>query len=91
MEIRCMVTGRVQRVGYRDYVVDAAMALGLFGSVVNNPDGSVTVVAQGEPEQLRQMVEYLHEGSALSQIDGVAVEWGTALMIKDDFSIIASV
>jgi acylphosphatase len=43
--------------------------------------------AQGEPESLRLLVEYLHEGSLLSRVDGVAVEWGTTQNPKEDFSI----
>lgn len=86
-EARCVVTGRVQRVGYRDYVQGAALELGLTGYVENLPDGSVYVVAQGAPEQLRLLVEYLHEGSLLSRVDGVAVEWGTNNSPATDFSL----
>jgi acylphosphatase len=86
MEIQCVITGKVQGVGYRDFVQEAAAELELTGLVKNNPDGSVQVVAQGEPEQLRLMVEYLHEGSILAVVTGVAVEWGTARRSFDDFS-----
>jgi acylphosphatase len=86
MEIESIVTGKVQGVGFRDYVQSAASELNLFGYVKNQSDGSVQVVAQGEPESLRLFVEYLHEGSSLSQVAGVAVEWRTASQIYDDFS-----
>ncbi|MEZ4194973.1 MAG: acylphosphatase [Candidatus Paceibacterota bacterium] len=85
-EIQCVITGKVQRVGYRDFVQDAAAELGLFGYVQNQADGSVTLVAQGEPESLRLFVEYLHEGSPLSKVEGVAVEWRTSTKLYDDFS-----
>ena len=89
MEIQCLVTGKVQRVGFRAFVEDAVSTLGLFGYVKNNPDGSVTILAQGTPESLRELVEYLHEGSPLSEVDGVAVEWGTASKIYDEFIVLA--
>ena len=85
-EMQCVITGKVQRVGYRDYVQGAAGELGLFGYAKNLADGSVEVVVQGEPDMLKQMVEYLHEGSSLSQVVGVAVEWRTSTNVYDDFS-----
>jgi acylphosphatase len=87
IELQCIVTGKVQRVGYRDYVQAAAHELGLVGEVCNREDGSVFVRAQGEPESLRLLVEYLHEGSVLSSVLGVSVEWGTAEINFDDFSV----
>jgi acylphosphatase len=45
----------------------------------------VSVLAQGEPDNLRLLVEYLHEGSALSTVEGVSVEWGTARVTYNDF------
>jgi acylphosphatase len=89
IEMQCTVSGKVQRVGYRDYVEQAAKELGLVGQVQNNPDGTVFVLAQGEPESLLQLVEYLHEGSVLAQVSGVSVEWGTAKESYDEFSVTA--
>lgn len=87
MEIQATVTGQVQGVGYRDFIQAAATELALTGYVQNKTDGSVFVCAQGEPESLRLMVEYLHEGSLLARVDGVAVEWGTTQFPRADFSI----
>lgn len=88
-ELKAIITGKVQGVGFRDYVEGAASTLGLFGYVVNLENGSVEVLAQGEPGLLRELVEYLHEGSSLSKVEEVLVEWGTAKIIYDDFSILA--
>jgi acylphosphatase len=88
MEIQCLITGKVQGVGFRNYVETAAAELGLFGYIKNNPDGSVLVLAQGEPDNLRLLVEYLHEGSLLSKVEGVSVEWGTAKETFDDFLLL---
>jgi acylphosphatase len=87
MEIQAIITGKVQGVGLRDFIQNAAAELELVGYTKNNPDGSVFVLAQGEPEALRQFVEYLHEGSPLAKIAGVAAEWHTAINPHDDFSI----
>jgi acylphosphatase len=88
MELKGEVTGKVQRVGYRDFIQNAASELGLFGYVKNNQDGSVSVLVQGEPDNLRLFVEYLHEGSSLAKVEGVAIEWGTAKVTYDDFSLL---
>ncbi len=88
IEMRCTVTGRVQGVRYRDFVQVSAGELGLKGFVQNNSDGTVTVVAQGLPDELKSMVEYLHEGSLLAKVEGVAVEWKTAHATFDDFSVL---
>ena len=88
VEMRCTVTGKVQGVRYRDYVVTVAEELGVFGYVKNEADGSVLVVAQGEPDILKEMVECLHEGSLMARVDGVAVEWGTAGATYDEFSLL---
>jgi acylphosphatase len=47
-----IVTGKVQRVGFRGMVVDIAQELGVGGSVQNIPDGTVRVVCAGSPELL---------------------------------------
>lgn len=88
VEMRCTVTGKVQGVRYRDFVQVSAGELGLKGFVQNNRDGSVTVVVQGLPDELKAMVEYLHEGSLLAKVDGVAVEWRSATATFDDFSVL---
>jgi acylphosphatase len=53
------VYGRVQRVGYRRFVLDSAQELGLSGYVKNERDGSVTVFAQGNEDALEKFVEML--------------------------------
>lgn len=86
-EIHCIISGKVQRVAYRAYVQDAAMRLGVSGYVRNQIDGTVVVLAQGEPDLLKEFVEYLHEGSSLATVETVAVEWRTAKKHLNDFSV----
>ena len=86
-EMYCIVNGRVQNVAYRVYVQDAACDLEITGWVKNLPDGNVELVAQGMPDTLKDFVEYLHEGSLLSEVEAVAVDWRTAKVLYDDFSI----
>ena len=88
IEIHCAVTGRVQGVAYRAYVQESATELELVGYTKNRSDGSVIVVAQGTPDTLKEFVEYLHEGSLLSRVEGVAVEWRSASKTFSEFSVL---
>lgn len=88
IELQATVTGKVQGVRYRAYVEQAATELGLVGLVKNMPNGEVYVVAQGLPDVLKTFVEYLHEGSVLSKVSGVAVEWRNAVKNYYDFSVV---
>lgn len=87
-EINCIVTGRVQGVAYRVYVQDIATELGLTGYVRNRSDGTVMVLAQGEPDVLKDFVEYLHEGSSLSRVESVGIDWQSARKTYDEFSVL---
>lgn len=51
------VEGRVQRIGYRRFIVDNAQDLGISGYVKNEKDGSVTIFAQGGEQQLNEFLE----------------------------------
>jgi len=86
-EIHCIISGKVQGVAYRAYVQDAATELELTGWARNLPDGAVEIVAQGTPDTLKEFVEYLHEGSLTSKVEGVSVDWQTPKTEYSDFSI----
>lgn len=87
IELYAVVTGNVQGVRFRDYVQVAAGELDLTGYVHNQSNGTVLVVAQGLPDNLKALIEYLHEGSLLARVDGVEVEWHSADQVFDDFVI----
>ncbi len=55
MRLTAMISGKVQRVGYRTKVVSAAQSLGLTGFVQNRPDGRVLLIAEGEKESLEKL------------------------------------
>lgn len=51
--------GKVQKVGYRDYVVEVAANLNVNGTVENLDDGRVKIVAEAEKEVLDRFIELL--------------------------------
>jgi acylphosphatase len=53
--------GRVQGVGFRYHATYKARLLGLTGWVRNLYDGSVEMEVQGEPDQIDELLLYLHK------------------------------
>ena len=70
---RLVVTGRVQNVFYRDWLVGEATALGLDGWVRNRADGSVEAVVAGASEMVEAIVAKARQGSPASRVADVAV------------------
>lgn len=68
---RCIVSGRVQGVWYRDTTRRKALQLGLKGRAVNLPDGSVEVVACGPETAVQALCDWLWEGSPMAQVSRV--------------------
>jgi acylphosphatase len=71
---RYVVSGRVQGVGYRYFVLRQADALGVSGFARNRPDGSVEVIAEGGPGELAALEERLREGPAFAEVASVERE-----------------
>jgi len=55
------VCGRVQRVGFRRYILDLAQDLNLTGHAKNLPDGSIEIFIQGEKEPLSKFFQMLKQ------------------------------
>lgn len=62
------VRGRVQGVGFRWSARAEALNLGLVGWVRNEPDGSLTVVAQGEDAAVESFATWLAEGPVFAKV-----------------------
>jgi acylphosphatase len=65
------VVGRVQGVGFRWWTCREAERLCLVGSVRNDDDGSVAVLAAGAPEALELFEDALRRGPPLATVDRV--------------------
>jgi len=68
---RWLVRGRVQGVGYRYFVEDAASLLGLAGYARNLADGRVEVYAVGPSESLAKLGGLLWKGPRWADVRGV--------------------
>lgn len=69
-----VVTGKVQGVYYRATTKAVADQLGIKGFVVNNPDGSVYMEAEGSLALLDSFKEWCEEGPERSEVASVSVE-----------------
>ena len=75
-QLRVRVYGRVQGVGYRDFVQRTATRLGLAGFVRNvDSDGSVEVLAEGPVDELGTLLARLKSGPLLSCVELVETTW----------------
>jgi len=70
-----LVNGRVQGVGYRNYVERKASQLGLAGYVMNLKDGRVRVRVEGNRGLIEELAHELEKGPPLSRVEHVAVMW----------------
>lgn len=84
--LHATVRGVVQAVGFRQFVVVNARALGLYGYVRNSNDGnSVEVVAQGQRSELEELVRRLWKGPFMARVDSVRVRWAPVCGEFDHF------
>jgi acylphosphatase len=60
--ISILVSGKVQGVFYRQSTREKAQQLGITGTVKNQRDGSVYIIATGAPAQLEQLVAWCRQG-----------------------------
>jgi len=85
-EIR--ISGRVQGVGYRWFVREKALELGLYGYVKNMPDSSVLVVAHGDDQTLIQFSTHLRNGPAFAQVLDLDISESNEEILFKSFKII---
>ena len=71
---RFVIGGRVQGVGFRWFMHDAAAREGVHGWVRNLADGRVEVVVEGESESVQRLEAALRRGPASARVDTIEIE-----------------
>ncbi len=87
LEIRAVVKGWVQGVGFRFYAERCAEKLSVHGWVRNLSNGDVETLAQGSKDQLENYIAKLWEGPRSAQITDVEVHWQNPTRLYDSFFI----
>ncbi len=85
--IHALVSGRVQGVWYRASTQNKAQALGLRGWVRNLTDGRVELVAEGDKQDLQQLIDWCWQGPELAQVRDIDMEWFDA---TNEFSVFST-
>lgn len=77
--LHAVVHGRVQGVGFREFVIGRVRSLRVSGYVRNLPDGAaLEVVAEGPRRDLETLLAKIQKGPRLSTVGSVEVHWGPA-------------
>ncbi|MBL1257996.1 acylphosphatase [Methylocystis sp. Sn-Cys] len=69
--VRFFVTGRVQGVGFRAFLIRQANALGLVGWARNCRDGSVEALAAGPEEKVAALITAARRGPLLARVESL--------------------
>ncbi len=69
---RLTIRGRVQGVGYRAWMVEAAAALGVCGWVRNRRDGAVEALAQGDAAAVESLISRCRRGPPAGRVTEIA-------------------
>jgi acylphosphatase/phosphate uptake regulator len=68
-----IVKGKVQKVGYRDYVQEVARSLNVKGYVENLRDGSVKIICEAEKDTLEKFTQMINIKTDLVQVEKIEI------------------
>ena len=75
LTVNLTISGKVQGVGFRYFVLRQAQELGITGWVSNKSNGDVEALAQGEKADLEQFIAKVKEGPSFSRVEDVSLNW----------------
>lgn len=87
MNVRLVISGRVQGVFFRQSAKNEAEKLGITGWIRNNPDGTVEIEAQGDHVQLEEFIKWCKKGPQFANVNNLDVEWRKKQKNFEDFKI----
>ncbi len=69
--LRVVISGRVQGVGYRDWMLDEALARGIAGWVRNRRDGTVEALVHGTEAAVEALLAACRRGPPAAEVRSV--------------------
>ena len=91
LQLHALIEGRVQGVGFRYFTLKSAKEKNLTGWVRNRRDSRVEVLAEGEQEQLNQLLADLRQGPISADVENVEVNFSEAAGEFNDFGVKATI
>jgi len=79
--------GRVHGVGFRVYTLAQAESRDLTGYVKNEEDRTVTIVAEGPEEKLKELAEWAKGGPRMAWVRKMKMRWEKATGEFEGFEI----
>ena len=73
-QIKIIVSGKVQGVGFRYFTHQKASELGINGYVQNLTNGNVKIIAVGKSEQIETLITWAKSGSPSAAVDNLDIE-----------------
>lgn len=72
--MKMIVMGKVQGVGYREFVKKHADNLEIEGTIQNSEDENVVVNACGPSDNLEKLIDFIYKGTTTTSVKDVQVE-----------------
>ena len=72
--VKIIIYGKVQGVGFRNFVFLNAKKLNIKGYVKNNPDGTVEAVFEGDEDNINKMIELCKKGPERARVDKIDIK-----------------
>ena len=85
--VQILVSGKVQGVGFRNFVAAHAEALGLKGWVRNLRDGRVEILAETSDDELENLKSQVEQGPRRSHVEEISVNEVSTTIDGDDFHV----
>jgi acylphosphatase len=87
LRVHIWVTGRVQGVGFRSFVLQSGTLFGLTGWVHNLGYDQVETLAEGPRQVLERFIEVVKTGPRPARVEAARLEWETATGEFDRFYV----
>ncbi|WP_069132338.1 acylphosphatase [Rhodohalobacter halophilus] len=90
IEMKFLISGRVQGVGFRHFTKTNARQMGVTGWVRNLPEGDVETLLQGEEKKVLEMAGLLRDGPLTAKVDTLKLvhKEENPQDVKDTFQVI---
>ena len=85
--VQLVVRGRVTGVFFRASAQREARRLGITGFVKNRNDSSIEILAEGDEDAIKELVNWAHHGPSAARVDSCDVRWRSYTGEHADFEI----